>query len=234
MSTHGPLVDPAELPDWLAPLVKTTAEIDHSAFTRFNPKAGPDVRKAAVLILLGEEHPGAGPDVLLIRRADGLNSHPGQVSFPGGAVDPTDADVVEAALREAQEEAGVLPESVRPVALLPELYITPSGFMVTSVLGHWEKPGPVAPVDFGETAAVARVPIAYLADPANRFRVRHSSGWLGPAFAVPGMLVWGFTAGLLAGVIKLAGWEQPWDEKDVRDLEASWRAVEQLAGEESA
>lgn len=231
--THGPLVDPAELPDWLTPLVKATAEVDASAFTKYNPPVGPDVRRAAVLILFGEDRPGEGPDVLLLRRADGLNSHPGQVSFPGGGVDPTDKDLVDTALREAQEECGVLPESVRPVALLPELYITPSGFMVTSVLGYWEKPGPVGPVDLNETAAVARVPISYLADPANRFRVRFRQ-WVGPAFAVPGMLVWGFTAGLLAGIIKLAGWEQPWDASDVRDLEESWRAVEQLAGEESA
>ena len=77
-----------------------------------------------------------------------------------------------------------------------------------------------------ETAAVARVPIAHLADPANRFRVRHAAGYVGAAFSAPGMLVWGFTAGLINGLIALGGWEQPWDATDVRDLELALRATQ--------
>ena len=65
-----------------------------------------------------------------------------------------------------------------------------------------------------------RVPLAELLDPANRLRVRHPSGYVGAAFGVGGLLVWGFTAGLLDRLLRLAGWEQPWDRGRVEDLPA--------------
>ena len=217
------LVDPADVPDWLSPLVKATAEIDSTTFSRISaPPAGVG-RPASVLMLFGVGN--NGPDVLLLRRADTLGSHPGQVAFPGGAADPTDDGPIDTALREAEEETGVLREGVQPVAVLPELYVPVSKFVVSPVLAHWHEPCPVAPVDPGETAAVARVPIAHLADPTNRFRVSHPSGYVGPAFAAPGMLVWGFTAGILNGLLTLGGWEVPWDKADVRDLELALRAT---------
>ncbi|WP_170191907.1 NUDIX hydrolase [Saccharothrix syringae] len=205
-------------------LLKATAEIDARAFTRISAPPPGTGRAAAVLVLFGEGPDG--PDVLLLRRADTLGSHPGQVAFPGGAADPTDDGPVDTALREAFEETGVLREGVRPLATLPELYVPVSGFVVTPVLAHWARPSPVAPVDPAETAAVARVPVAHLADPANRFRVRHQAGYVGPAFSAPGMLVWGFTAGLLSGLLALGGWERPWDTSDVRDLDLALRATE--------
>jgi hypothetical protein len=64
-----------------------------------------------------------------------------------------------------------------------------------------------------------------LVDPANRFRVRHSSGFVGPAFSVDGLLVWGFTGGLVASLLRMAGWEQPWDAGDVRDLDGAVAAA---------
>ena len=219
----GPLVDPADVPEWLSGLVAATADLDVSELTRVRPPRGLPTRPAAVLMLLGDGDDG--PDVLLTRRADTLNSHPGQVAFPGGRADEGDDGPVGTALREAEEEAGVLAAGVRPVALLPELFVPVSSFLVTPVLAQWERPSPVRVVDPGETAAVARVPIAHLTDPANRFRVRHPSGFTGPAFAAPGMLVWGFTAGLLAGLVRLAGWERPWNTADVRDLDESLRAA---------
>jgi len=219
----GPLVDPADVPGWLSGLVAATAGLDASELTRVRPPSGLPTRPAAVLMLLGDGVDG--PDVLLTRRADTLNSHPGQVAFPGGSADDGDDGPVATALRESEEEAGVLADGVRPIALLPELFVPVSGFLVTPVLAHWERPSPVRVVDPAETAAVARVPIAHLTDPANRFRVKHPSGFTGPAFAAPGMLVWGFTAGLLAGLLRLAGWERPWNAADVRDLDESLRAA---------
>ncbi|CCH27632.1 CoA pyrophosphatase [Actinosynnema sp. NPDC047251] len=217
------LASPEDVPGWMSGLVKATAGIDARRFTRISPPADGAGRAAAVLMLFGEGP--NGPDVLLLRRSDTLGSHPGQVAFPGGAADPTDDGPVDTALREAYEETGVLRSGVRPVAQLPDLYVPVSKFVVTPVLAHWDRPSPVAPVDFNETAAVARVPIAHLADPANRFRVTHPSGYSGPAFSAPGMLVWGFTAGLLDGLLSLGGWEQPWDRTDVRDLELALRAT---------
>jgi len=217
------LTDPADVPEWMATLVKASTRIDAKTFSRMTAPAAATARAAAVLMLFGEGD--NGPDVLLLRRADTLGSHPGQVAFPGGAADPTDDGPVDTALREAREETGVLPEGVRPVLVLPDLFVPVSGFLVSPVLAHWHEPCPVEPVDHAETAAVARVPIAHLADPANRFLVSHPSGYVGPAFSAPGMLVWGFTAGLLNGLISLGGWERPWDGTDVRDLDLALRAT---------
>ncbi|WP_019855887.1 NUDIX hydrolase [Actinopolyspora mortivallis] len=221
---HGPLVDPRTLPDWLRPLARRSAEISPRDLGLPRAPCETDVRPAAVLILLGAEDTRSGPDVLLLRRADGLNSHPGQVAFPGGAVDADDTGPVGAALREAAEEVGVRSTGITPVATLPELHLAHSAFRVTPVIAHWHQPAPVQPVDPGETAAVARVPVVRLADPDNRFMVRFA-GRTSPAFLVPGMLVWGFTGGLLSGLLDLAGWSRPWNRGDVRELDEAWRAA---------
>ncbi|MGQ0841294.1 NUDIX hydrolase [Actinokineospora sp.] len=223
MSPHGPLVDPADVPDWLRPLVAATADIDPVLWARFSVP-GPGSRDAAVLILLGDDL-GHGPDVLFQLRADSGGSHSGQVAFPGGGAESSDDGPVATALREAVEETGLDPSGVRPVALLPSLHIPVSRFQVTPVLAQWTAPSRVWAVDTAETQAVARVPLAHLADPANRFRVSHPSGYVGPAFAAPGMLVWGFTAGLLTMLLAAGGWERPWDASDVRDLDVAWRST---------
>ncbi|MCA1226204.1 CoA pyrophosphatase [Saccharopolyspora sp. 6M] len=222
-----PVVDGSAAPEWLAPLVRRSADVDqgHFGWPRLRPPRS--ARPAAVLILFGED--ADGPDVLLLRRADGLSSHPGQVAFPGGSIDPSDTGPVAAALREAQEEVGAHPAGIRPLAVLPELHVAHSGFRVTPVLAHWRNPSPVAAVDLGETRAVARVPLSWLVDPANRLRVRLRDGRAGPAFVVPGMLVWGFTGVLLAGVLELGGWSAGWDDAPELDLDEAWRAAESAA-----
>ncbi|ONI78923.1 coenzyme A pyrophosphatase [Actinosynnema sp. ALI-1.44] len=220
--THGPLVDPADVPNWMAKLVGATGELDVEMFRRLAPPDHVVARPAAVLILLGEGP--NGPDVLLIRRSDDLGSHPGQVAFPGGKADEGDDFPIGTAMREAVEETGVLPSGVQPVAVMPELYVPVSKFLVTPVVAHWHTSSPVRAVDLAETAAVARIPLDHLADPANRFRVRHPSGFTGPAFSAPDMLVWGFTAGLLTVVLAIGGWEVPWDTTDVRELDVAWRS----------
>ncbi|MGH3952087.1 MAG: NUDIX hydrolase, partial [Pseudonocardiaceae bacterium] len=209
----GALVDPSQVPHWLRGLVDIAGQLDARAFTRFSPPDDLATRPAAVLVLFGDGHGDvSGPDVLLLRRSDGLPSHPGQVAFPGGGADDGDDGPVATALREAEEETGLDPAGVLPLALLPELWVPVSGFSVTPVLAHWEKPTPVHAVDPAETATVARVPIGALAEPANRFQVRREeAGWQGPAFSVNGMFVWGFTAGLLSVLISLGGWEREWD-----------------------
>jgi 8-oxo-dGTP pyrophosphatase MutT (NUDIX family) len=220
MSEIGPLVALDSVPEWLRPLVEISGDLDSKAFTRFAPPSTVSTRAAAVLILLGEGP--KGPDVLLLRRADTLGSHAGQVAFPGGGADEGDGGPVGTALREAEEETGVDPAGVRPLAVLPELFVPVSGFAVTPVLAHWVKSSPVRAVDFGETASVARVAIADLVDPANRYQVqRAGAGWKGPVFEVDGLFVWGFTAGLLSTLLTLGGWERDWDRDDVRDLDVA-------------
>jgi 8-oxo-dGTP pyrophosphatase MutT (NUDIX family) len=180
------------------------------------PKPTASARRSAVLILFGEgEH---GPDVLLIEKSAHLRSHAGQPAFPGGGVDPEDDFPVGTALREAQEEAGIDPAGVRVVATLQELFLPPSNRLVVPVVGWWDDPRDVAVGDPHEVARVARVPLADLVDPANRYRLRHPMGYVGPAFCVADMEVWGFTAGLLDAILEAAGLARPWDTTDVRPI----------------
>jgi 8-oxo-dGTP pyrophosphatase MutT (NUDIX family) len=203
------------LPDWLQPVADLAARITPEELAWPVPPNDSD-RESAILLLFGEgEH---GPDLLLIERSHSMRSHAGQPAFPGGAVDPTDDGAVAAALREAEEETGLDPSGVEVFGQLPVIHILPSRYAVTPVLGWWRKPSPVSVVDPAEVASVHRVPLADLTDPANRFRVRHRSGYVGPAFGVAGLVVWGFTGGLIDRLFTLLGWNRPWDHSIVRDL----------------
>jgi 8-oxo-dGTP pyrophosphatase MutT (NUDIX family) len=202
------------VPDWLVPLVDSVAEF--SIWGRDIGEAPAGVRRSAVLVLFGEGP--QGPDVLLIQRSAHLRSHAGQPAFPGGGVDPGDEGAVGTALREAQEETGLDPAGVEVLAVLADLWVPPSGNVVTPVLGWWREPSDVTPTDVREVESVARVPIADLVDPANRLQVRAPSGRSGVAFEVSNMLVWGFTAAVLARLIELARWERPWDTSRIVDL----------------
>ena len=203
-------------PAWMTHLVRTLAETPAERFSRFLP---PDEggRQSAVLILFGPS-PFGGEDVLLTERHHGMRSHAGQVSFPGGSLDPDDEGPVSAALREAREEVGLDPSGVDVVAELPALYLPPSDFVVTPVLAWWSDPHDIDTVSDLEVARVVRAPLAELTDPARRFTVTHPSGFVGPAFDVDGLFVWGFTANLLATVLQLAGLEQDWDRSRRRPL----------------
>lgn len=215
--------DPERAPAWLRPLLDGLRGTSAAELFHHRIEAPPGARRAAVLMLFGDgTH---GPDVLLAERAGTLRDHAGQVAFPGGAADPGDAGPVATALREAQEETGLDPAGVEPLATLPELFIPPSGFVVTPVIGHWARPSAVRAVDAGETAAVVRAPLSALADPAHRLAIRHPSGFTGPAFVVAGLLVWGFTGGLLSAVLDRGGWAQPWDTTRVLDLDHAWAAA---------
>jgi 8-oxo-dGTP pyrophosphatase MutT (NUDIX family) len=223
------------LPGWLLPLAEAAPRAVADQLSRFAVPADGTGRPSAVLVLFGDgdgdidapiggspAEPGAegpaGPDVLLIQKAADLRSHAGQPAFPGGSLEPADTGPVTAALREAAEETGLDPAGVEVFAELPELWLPHSGYRVTPVLAWWRQPGPVHAADPGEVQSVHRVPIAELVDPANRLLVRHPSGFVGPAFAVRGLVVWGFTAGLLDKILALGGWARPWDPSRIEPL----------------
>lgn len=193
-----------------------------SAIPRVLPDAAAS-RAAAVLVLFGvlDAVPAraAAPvardlDVLLLRRAATLGSHPGQIAFPGGRLEASDDGPVAAALREAVEETGLDPDGIDPLGTLPPLAVPVSNHLVTPVPAWWTRPSDVAAVDHDESVDVFRLPVADLLDPANRASTEHAFGGLTyrrPAFTVDGRVVWGFTAIVLARIFDELGWSEPWD-----------------------
>ncbi|RKR44625.1 CoA pyrophosphatase [Paraburkholderia sp. BL17N1] len=141
-----------------------------------------DPRVAAVLVPLAvREH---GLTVLLTQRADHLNDHAGQVSFPGGRHEPFDADATATALREAEEEVGLDPSRVEILGALPD-YLTGTGFRVTPVIGLVHPPFTVK-ADALEVAEVFEVPLAFLMNPAHHeVRVFRYEGGERRFFAMP-------------------------------------------------
>jgi 8-oxo-dGTP pyrophosphatase MutT (NUDIX family) len=202
-----------EPPGWLRDLAAAAAVMEVPKVARPPASGG---RRSAVLVLFGN---GAhGPDLLYIQRSEGLRRHPGQPAFPGGKIEASDDGPIAAALREAVEETGLDPAGVDVLTTLPEMFIARSEFRVVPVLGWWRTPSAVRPTDIGEVAAVERIGVAELADPANRLMMRFPGGRSGPAFSIGPMLIWGFTALLTDRLLALGGFERPWDADTIRAL----------------
>jgi len=223
------LADDTVVPGWLTPLTRSLAGVRGSDLSTLTPPPGVPVRESAVLVLFSDGT-GSGPDVVLIERSAGTGAHSGQVAFPGGAAEPEDAGPVDVALREAVEETRLDRAGVTPLAVLPRLWVPPSGFAVTPVVAWWNQPGPLAPGDVREVAAVHRVELRELVDPLVRVRVRHPSGYIGSGFEVRDLLVWGFTGGLLSRLLAAGGWEQPWRPGRLVDIDATGRIARGQGG----
>lgn len=243
--TGGIPLTPDVRPPWLAPLVENVDLVPHAYRRKVPPEllaavssagtAARAGRDAAVLVLFSgppsDHPPGQVPDdadLLLTVRASTLRHHAGQAAFPGGAADPGDAGPVATALREAQEETGIDPGRLHPLATLERMFIPPSGFHVVPVLAYSPDPGPVAVVDAAETAVVARVPVRAFVNPENRLMVyRTGAGprFAGPAFLLNEMLVWGFTGHVISAMLDVAGWSQPWETEDIRELDEAMALV---------
>ena len=201
--------------DWRDRVRALPQQADPLRFGRHVPPPDFRGRESAVLIALADA--GHDLDLLLIERARDGSLHSGQPAFPGGRTEPQDADAVATAMREAQEETGIEPASLEVLAVLPRLHLAVSDFAVTPVVAHWHTPGPVHPADPAEVAAVHRVPVRALVDPSNRVMARHPSGSQGPAFLVAGLVVWGFTAAIIDGLLIALTWDEPWDRARIVD-----------------
>jgi 8-oxo-dGTP pyrophosphatase MutT (NUDIX family) len=153
------------------------------------------IRPAAVLVAV-IDHPE--PTVLLTQRAQHLPDHPGQISFPGGKIDKSDADPLDAALREAEEEIGLSRGAVEPLGYL-DLYMTTLGYRIMPLIAR-VKPGFELALNTAEVDAAFEVPLAFLMDRTNM--EKHSREWQGMerhyyAITFGERYIWGVTAGIL-------------------------------------
>ena len=153
------------------------------------------IRPAAVLVPV-VDHPE--PTVLLTQRAQHLPYHPGQVSFPGGKIEESDASPLASALREAEEEIGLARQFVEPLGYL-DLYLTTLGYRIVPVIAR-VKPGFSLTLNTSEVDASFEVPLAFLMDQNNV--QRHSRDWQGMtrhyyAITFGERYIWGVTAGIL-------------------------------------
>lgn len=153
------------------------------------------VRPAAVLIPV-VDHPQ--PTVLLTQRSPHLSNHAGQISFPGGKIDVTDASPLDTALREADEEVGLKREFVEPIGYL-NLYGTGSGFRILPTVAK-VRPGFRLKINASEVVDAFEVPLAFLMDPENhQIHSREFRGMERSFYAMPfaERYIWGATAGIL-------------------------------------
>jgi len=153
------------------------------------------IKPAAVLVPVVDH---SEPSVLLTQRAQHLPDHPGQVSFPGGKIDKSDASPLASALREAEEEIGLDRSFVEPIGYL-DLYLTTLGYRIVPVIARI-KPGFSLTLNVSEVDASFEVPLGYLMDQNNI--ERHSRDWQGMrrhyyAITFGERYIWGVTAGIL-------------------------------------
>jgi 8-oxo-dGTP pyrophosphatase MutT (NUDIX family) len=169
----------------------------HEDETHIRPDGGRHVPAAVLVAVTDRPEPG----LILTQRPDYLRSHPGQIAFPGGKIDPGDADAVAAALREADEELGLAPHHVRIIGTA-DMYRSGSGFAITPVLG-------VIPPDLayspnpGEVADWFEVPLGFVLDRRNH--VHHRAMWKGAERRYIEIMwgqrrIWGVTAGIIANL----------------------------------
>jgi 8-oxo-dGTP pyrophosphatase MutT (NUDIX family) len=155
-------------------------------------------KPAAVLVPILQSATDAPLRVLLTQRTAHLRDHPGQISFPGGGLDPGEGAVA-GALREAWEEISLDPQRVTPFGQMPQ-YLTGTGFSVSPVLAFVQTPVDLTP-QVDEVAEIFEVPLDFVLDPRNfRQETRFYRGTWRSFKAVPwgGRYIWGATAGMLA------------------------------------
>ena len=169
-----------------------------------NPGMRPDTSLTPAAVLVPLVNRSDGLTAMLTRRTGHLLHHAGQISFPGGHVDPGDETPEETALRETEEETGLDRRHVEIIGRLDQ-YLTRTGFSITPVVALVEPPFELSP-DPNEVEEVFEVPLAFLLDPANH--QRHSRQFEGRSrvfYAMPyeGYFIWGATAGMLINLYEV-------------------------------
>jgi 8-oxo-dGTP pyrophosphatase MutT (NUDIX family) len=160
----------------------------------------PGFRRAGVLVPVVPA--GGGSGLLLTKRTDEVETHKGQISFPGGVADPGDRDIVQTALRESEEELGLDPSGVDVAGTLDDL-ATPTGFIITPVVGLLGSL-PAMTINAAEVAEAFVVPVAFFLDPANGhverrvFRGENREVWF---YGTGERLVWGATAMIIRSLL---------------------------------
>jgi 8-oxo-dGTP pyrophosphatase MutT (NUDIX family) len=188
---------PAQEPEF--PYAASLTPEQLASLRKFIPER---LARAAVLVPLVERPDGL--HVLLTQRASHLKNHAGQISFPGGRIEPGDAGPWEAALREAREEIGLEPGYVTLAGYLRD-HLVISGFRVTPVVG-FVQPGFTLRPDTTEVEDVFEVPLDFVLDPGNREpRDRHFAGLTLVTYDIPyqGRQIWGATASMLLSLSRL-------------------------------
>lgn len=244
---------PSNLPEWLHDFARDCREVDIHQYLNDSARIVPEVdehgrppRYSAVLILLSGDATFSRPasaigrqaiptdaTMLLTHRTPTMRNHSGQVAFPGGRLEEADAGPVETALREAEEETGLNPDTVEPFAVLQPIYIDRSNFAVVPVVAWWRQPHAVS-CPTTENDWVEPYPLGELVNPERRFEVGFA-GWRGPAWNLHigeenPLVLWGFTGGVISALLRRAGWEEPWSSGGDSGAEGPWNLFETLAG----
>ena len=202
------LLDPYQLkerllspPAWQIEITDENRHVMAADIIAKRQAAGKVTRAAVLIPLLLQPN---GLSVLLTQRTTHLRDHGGQISFPGGRMDPEDAGPNETALRESEEEIGLERERVEIIGQLPE-YLTVSGYSVTPIIGL-VKPQAEYVLDEFEVADIFEVPLSFLMDPANhQVRVWQSEQGSRRFYSMPyeGRFIWGAPAGMLRNLYHL-------------------------------
>jgi 8-oxo-dGTP pyrophosphatase MutT (NUDIX family) len=185
------------------------------------PVAGVRLRESAVLIPLYERD--GEPQLLFIKRTDKVGLHKGEIGFPGGRLEPDDPTPLAAALREAYEELGILPEAVTPLGALPSVNTVVTSMLIYPFVGRLAAPPDLIPDPF-EVADTIEVPLAILRDPATY----HDEDWVIRGverrifvYRYEGHAIWGATGRIVQHFLqRLERWpwgpdDRAWDLDDV-------------------
>jgi 8-oxo-dGTP pyrophosphatase MutT (NUDIX family) len=175
---------------------------------RSQPAPDDDLRQSAVLALLHNRSPTVTPEglaLLFTARQPLMRYHGGQISFPGGGVEPQDAGYAAAALRETEEETGVPAASIAILGRMTPLMIAPSRNLVIPVVG-WARTLPALRLNPAEVSEAFTVPLSQLLDPATRGEYlwwRNGKMRTAPCFKVGEKIIWGATAMMLNELLEI-------------------------------